>query len=555
MSDSTKTPGIFSRIGSFLFGGYSSTEQQPQIKSSIGRNYNHLASQYPSGQKFVSGIDRGSTLGRIINHRSLRREARAAVHDTPQARALVTRFGDVVGDIGLRAESNPIPDILGISPEAAEEWAEDFDTRFDLWAQNKKQHRSGNMSFYQTHKPYSEWMMRDNDMFVRLYYPKDADLLNGLQFEFVDPDQINGIGATTTFGFTLPFDGIKRDERGREISYSVQVQKPDGSLDIVEIPRVGARSKRLFMLHGFSQEYANQGRGFSRLGFALQEFSDLTNLSIAHINKAIIHAGMAGAIIPSEEEDSSDPFEGIATQFGTGPAAESFGANPVPPEGAQGVTTESIEPLTCYDIPESTTRVPSIFFANLKRGESIELLKNQSPQDSYNTFVDAFTSYITAAASMPLEVLLMKFGENFSASRGALLLFWQVAAIWREEMAADYLNPVREMYASVEIAAGRLKAPGFSDPRLRAAWLNCKWFGAPAPDIDPSKTAKATAEKIKLGIQTGTQSARMTNGSNFMKNKRRLEKEYGEAPPPPWRKDGSPVPDNEENITEPEEDE
>ena len=540
---SDNSPGIFRRMSNYVFGE-SSSDSQPEVKSLYGQNYNSLGSSFPIGQKYRGGIDTFGTLGRVIQHRPLRGQAREAFHENAQARSIVTRFKDVVADVGLRAESNPIPEILGITPEEAEEWGENFDIRFDLWAQSKLQHRSNNLNFYQSQGLYQLGQHRDNDMFTRLYYPNDADLLNKLQFEFIDPDQINGQGVTTTFGFDFKSDGIKRDDRGREVSYSVQIQKSDGSLDVVEIPRLGARSKRIFMLHGFTQEYANQGRGYSRLGFALQDFSDLTGLSTSYISKAITHAGLVGAIKPSDTEDSSDPFEGIGTQFGVGPAGAAFGANPVPPEGAENVTSEALEPLTCYDIPEATQGQPNIFFANLKRGEEVQLLESKAPQESYNAFVDAFTSYITAAMGMPLEVLLMKFGENFSASRGALLLFWQVASIWRQEMAADYLNPVREMYAAVEIAAGRLNAPGWSDPRMRAAWLNCNWFGSAAPDIDPSKTAKARETSIGLGITTGTREARTANGSSFKKNIVRLEKEYGSRPSLPGTQASSPTNNN-----------
>ncbi|MCK5548293.1 MAG: phage portal protein [Thermoplasmata archaeon] len=543
--------GAFSRFKNFMFG--SKEDSQPVIKSNAGQNYNYVGSQYPVGEKWRGGIDVGSTIGRVIQHRPLRAQTREAYHETPQARMLIERNADIVADSGLTAESNPIPEILGITDEAAEEWSDNVDLRFNLWTKSKLQNRSNRMSFNQSQRSYALWQTRDNDMFTRLYYATDSDLLSPLQFDFVDPDNINGYGATSTFGYNFPFDGINRDARGREVSYEVQVQKPTGEIDYVTIPRMGARSKRLFMLHGYSQEYANQGRGYPRLAFALQEFAELTNLSTAYVNKAITHASFAGAIEPSEDEDSSDPFEGIGTAWGTGPAANQFGSNPVPAEGAQNVTSESLEPVTCVDIPEATYNAPNVFFTNLKRGEKITLFDNKAPTDSYNQFVDSFTSYIAAGMSMPLEVALMKFGENFSASRASLLLFWQVAGIWRQEMATDYLNPIREMWLATEIGLGRLSAPGWSDPVLRAAWANCNWFGSPPPDIDPSKTAKAKELNLKLGATTGSIVARQTSGTNFSKNKVRLQKEYGAPPPPPGSTIVAPAPDDNDDI-KPEED-
>jgi capsid protein len=133
----------------------------------------------------------------------------------------------------------------------------------------------------------------------------------------------------------------------------------------------------------------------------------------------------------------------------------------------------------------------------------------------------------------------MRFNQNYSASRGTLILFWRVVNIWREEWAADDGNPIFEMWLAGEIAAGRITAPGWSDPILRAAWLHGTWRGAPIPDIDPSKTAKARRENLSMSLTTGTREASDLNGSDFDANKQRLSEEYGEEPPPPWQKPSS----------------
>jgi hypothetical protein len=130
----------------------------------------------------------------------------------------------------------------------------------------------------------------------------------------------------------------------------------------------------------------------------------------------------------------------------------------------------------------------------------------------------------------------MRFNQNYSASRAALILFWRKVVLDREEMAADYLNPHYEMWLAEEIAAGRIQAPGWSDPVLRAAWLNCSWVGMPLPDIDPSKTAKAAEIRTALGHLTGKRGAREYNGSDFETNAKTIEGEYGERPPMPGQK-------------------
>jgi len=503
------------------------------IKNQLGYSITPDRGQ-SGGAKFPNGLSNSGRI-RFFNHRLLRRNARDAYSETPEAMSLVNRFAETVADIGLMLEAAPKSEILGISIEEAERWAKNVEDRFDSWARDKKQNRSETMTFYQSHKLYQIFQHRDNDIFVRLYYSGDRSLQNPLQFEFIDPDQIRSDAFTTTAGIQSYQDGIQRDERGREKSYKVWIPnkaKP-GDYNEVNIPRVGPKSKRLFMLHGFDPVYAGQGRGFSRLSFALQEFQNLTDLSLAHIKKAIAQSNLSMFVKPGADNPATNPFSGILHTEGAGPKVNELTDPP---------TSEEIEetglplPAVGYTpLPEATLAVPGdVGVFNLNEGESLEPFKMTAPADSYATFVESFVGNISAAAGMPREVLLMKFGENYSASRATLILFWRVANIWREEMAADYLNPVFSMWLAEEIAAGRIMAPGFTDPILRAAWLNNRWIGAPMPNIDPKRTADADKTYAELGAHTLDRIARNLNGSDGQKNRAKLSREFKELSLAPW---------------------
>ena len=489
--------------------------------------------QGSDGSKFHRGIS-GSGRSIILSHYALRQNARTAYHETPQARSVVDRMADSVADTGLRLEAIPAASILGISEEQAEEWGSDIEAKFDAFARSKGQNRSGLMNLYQKQRLYQIYQHRDNDIFVRLYYDhNDKDLLSPLQFEFIDTNQIRGYAYTSTFGLQGFHDGIKRDERGREVEYKIWKRAGIGRFEEVLIPAKSEDGKRLFMLHGFSPEYAGQGRGYSRLSHALQEFQNITDFSLATIQKAINQASFVGYVKPSDDEDAPDIMKGIRTQGGIGPAASAYGETPCPPAGAQNVTEESLKPISCYEVDEFTSRQPGgMFIANLTKGSDLKMVDTKAPADSFDTFVDSFSSYLFASHSMPLEVGLMKFGNNFSASRAALLLFWRVVQIWRDEMAADFLDPIYAMFVAEEIAAGRVLAPGWSDPRMRSAWLRNAWIGNPAPDIDPSKTSKSVLDYMKAGVLTGKRAARNHNGSDIKSNLATLEQEFGTRPNP-----------------------
>lgn len=492
------------------------------------------ASFSTGGAKWVGGL---SNTGQAIciDHYTARMNARTAYHESSQARAVVNRLADTVAGQGMMLEPAPKVDILGLTLEQGEEWSEDVANRYDSFCRSKLQHRSEQMSLYQGTRFSEILAQRDGELFMRLFYSSDRNLISPVQFEFIDPNQIRGDAVTSTEGIMSQYDGIERDERGREKSYKIWYLNAKGEHKETTIPRRGARSGRLFMLHRFAPEYPGQTRGFSRLAHALQEFENITDFTQAQIKKAIAQSNIALFNKPSKEAPASNPFLDITQQPVAGPAVNQFGSDPTPSATAANVTDDSLQPVSYIPIPEATLGVPgSAGVFNLESGEELKPFTNTAPSDNFDTFVDAFTSYLSAAHSIPIEVLLMKFGSNYSASRGALILFWMVAEIWRQESITDIMNPIYEMWLAEEIARNRISAPGWSDPVLRAAWLNCRWIGPSMPNIDPLKTYLADEGYMKLGATTQDRIARDLNGSSGKANRAKNIRTFEETAARLW---------------------
>lgn len=482
-------------------------------------------SGFDGGGKWPYSLSRQSL---SLDHNKLRQGARLAMQDSPQGRAIVERKVDAISGTGIKLEPTPDITVLGITQEQAATWSTDIAARFDLWANDKKQHRAESMTYYQAQWLHSYFKERDNDVFIRLYYSPDRGLQNPLQFEFIDPDQIRGQAFTSSWGFQPHEDGIERDSRGRETGFKVWVKDDNGNYKEVSIKKKGSKSGRIFMLHGFRPEYAGQGRGFTKLAPIIQDLENFTDFSAAHIKQAINQAQIVGWVVPSEGEDAQPIFDNKATAFGAGPAATNF-SNDTDQEN-----TTALEDFKCYDIPEATFSQPgSTWIQELTKGADIKLANPNSPATSYDRFHDAFLTSLSACSGTPLEVVQMKFGNSFSASRATLLLFQRIVEIEREDINADMNNPVKEMWMAGEIAAGRVSAPGWSDPRLRAAWLKCTWRGAPVPDIDPGKLAKARRDNLEIGVTNVEREAQQHTGMSALDNigiNNRIFKDYEPLP-------------------------
>lgn len=485
------------------------------------------------GAKYYGGLSNYGYSKYIANTRT-RQNARSAFHDSPEAKAVVNRFADTVVDTGLKLECTPNAEILGISREEAESWARDVEARFDMWASSKESDRRGLSNFYQTQRLYQISQQRDNDQFARFYYSKDRNLSSPLQVSVIDPNQIAGDSITSTWTQSSLRDGIERNEKGEEVAYHVRFRnEKSGEIDTQRVPKKGRISKRTMMIHGFAAEYAGQKRGYSRLEHVLQEFEEITDFKLSTIKKAISQSQITMYVKPSNENPASNPLEDLAS-FKSGPTV----ADPAEIATKQGAPVDLAGcPVTYDNVPEATLQIPGeVGVFNLNKGEDLKTFPTQASSEAFNEFIEAYMSYVSASSGMPLEVLLMKFGQNYSASRGALLLFWRVVQIWRNEMTVDFLNPVFESWLSEEIAAGRIKAPGFKDPVLKKAWIQNRWVGAPMPNIDPQRTAKAEMMYLEMGATNLDRVARDFNGSDGASNRQKLARQYDELPIAKWNR-------------------
>lgn len=491
-----------------------------------GSRFGHLT----GGQKSPGGLSRNG-MTRVFDHCKIRRNARDAMFDSVEGRAIATRFADTIVDSGVKIKLEPNIEALGISADQAEEWSRINSSRFNLWLGSKDCTLDGNNNGYQNQWLYAFSQQRDNDMFIRLHYSGDSELMNPVQMQFIDPDQINGYAYTTTYGLQYTSTlGIEYDAKGREQAYNVQVRDPaTGQYKTVKVPRKSA-SGRVMMLHGFRVEYAGQKQGYPLYTHLLQELENITDLKQAHLQKAINQSSFGFYTKPSKDAPASGAGVSDLANESAEVIADFLGADEI-----DGMTSEEQAAFAANILPEFTIRQPgSLWHAALAGGEDMRAVDQTAPADKFAEFSDNLISYLSASTGMPIEVLLMKFGENYSASRASLVLLWRVVGMWKAEMASDFLNPLFQMWLAEEIAAGRTQAPGWQDPRLRAAWCNCRWIGSPVPSIDPKKEADAAGLRSNMGHLTLADGALEFNGSDVEANMAKLRKEIPGLAIGPW---------------------
>lgn len=520
---------MFKRLSNILSG---LAPQPPQPRGKISAHYDRdfgpLGAK-KSGGKTRKGLSHYKKTT-IIDHHATRQNARNTVYDSIEARTLLKRSNDYALGKGPRLDPTPETSVLNITAEEARVWGEDIASRFNLWAQSKSSDITGRNNLYQNIRFSGLQSKRDGEVFIRLHYSKSKKLINPLQISFLDANQIRGDEFTFAAGPITQTDGIKKDANGKETGYVVWINDPAkiGRYKFIDIPAVDKRSGRLLMVHMYETEYAGQTRGISKFGHTIQDFDDITSYAGATLTRAINGASL-NLTVENDQQDPSDMGLAELDSGAAGPIVETDTT-----ETYTDPITFGVEGVTYSDLSEATLTEPGVNVFGGRQGDKVKAMPDMAPPETSGTFISERFNFLSASMGDSPEVMQMKFGSSFSASKAAFGMQENTAQIDRSDIESDISNPIYEMWVSEEIAAGRVKAPGFSDPILRAAWLKNRWIGPNPIDLNPVQTANANKINAELGL-TDLDSASMTlNGSSGQANRAKLTRQLDELPTDPF---------------------
>lgn len=508
-----------------------SSEPFHKLTASSRHNFATAGNTKRSGGESSQGLARYEN-HLILDHWALRQNTRVTLHDSLQARTILRRSNDTVIGNGLKPDPSPKFSTLGITREESERWAEDVKDRFDLWAKSKNSDLTGRNNFYQNQGFYQWQYERDGDVFVRLTYSDEPNLTNPLQISFIDPNQIRGDEFTFSSGPSAQNDGIIKDEHGKEIGYRIWVVDSSrlGHFKFIDIDTIDKKTGRHLIAHGFKPEWAGQSRGMPEIGHALQDFEDITTFDGATIKKAINGASLSFTVENDQQTPSDMGMSNINAGGGAGLTVtnEPSSSSPTPQNvGIDGVRHCALDEAT---ITEPGT--VNVFGA--QQGDKLKAIPSMSPAENTGEYIDGKTKYLSSSVSMPFSIAVMSFPKSHSASRGELGMYADVIEIKKDDIASDFLDIIYISWLSEEIAAGRIQAPGFSDPLLRQAWSVINWIGKPLPDVDPLKTLQAKEKAIELCLTDFDREAVLHNGTSGKANRAKVTKQLEELPTDPF---------------------
>lgn len=439
----------------------------------------------------------------------LRQRSRSLFMSAPLAvSAIKTNRTNVVGE-GLRMKSTIDAKFLGLTPEQAEEWQCGAEREFELWSSSKFCDATRVNNFFEVQQTACiSWLM-NGDACVLLEYEKPTrNFPYGLRIHLIESDRVSTphsfgdnvyLFAEDSNTHNRIFNGVEVDSHNRVVAYHICSSHPNSSLyarkEWTRINAFGEKTGIPNVLMIYETERAEQYRGTPYLAPVIESLKQLTRYSEAEMMAAVIN-GFFTVFVTSEKGTSEMNFTGVVDE-------------------EDRVSGDDVN----YELGSGMVNI-------LEPGEDIKIADAKRPTANFDSFTTSLAKYIGAALEIPVELLVKHFAASYSASRAALLEAWQAFRMKRSWLAADFCQPVYEIFLSEAVANGRLKAPGFfRDPMIRRAYCKAQWNGPSQGMLDPLKEVNAAEKRITIGISTRQRETIEMTGGDFESNVAQLARE------------------------------
>lgn len=446
-----------------------------------------------------------------LNLRTLRERSRSLYYTAPIATSAINRNKVHVVGSGLHVSPSIRWRELGITRQEADDIAREVKFRFDVWARDRRCDATGQNDFYDLQQIALGTKLTGGEVFVLRSYAED-DRAVDLSVRLVEGDLCVNPGSFGDLAIAYSVNpdngnricnGIEVDGEGRVVAYWFMTAYADdfaADRDWVRVPAWGEETGEPNVLHVFDADRPSQYRGAPYLSPVIDSIKQLTRYTDAEIMAAVIN-GLFSVFITTED---SAPDLGMGAPVDEPPGA---------PDGAG---------LGAPDAPDEIS-LGNGNISVLKPGEAVNVVDAKRPNSNFDGFVSAMATQIGAALNVPSELLLTKFTASYSASRGALLEAWNHFEASRASFAADFCQPIYELWLSEAVARGLIDMPGyFDDEYTRAAWCGANWTGPAPGQLNPTVEVDAAIKKMEAGLSTGEREALAMNGSDYSENLEQL---------------------------------
>lgn len=307
--------------------------------------------------------------------------------------------------------------------------------------------------------------------------------------------------------------GVKRDVRGKPISYFIRKTHPNDYLPFfaftdvleqyVEVPAAKPWGRKQ-VIHLFEQQRAGQTRGIAAMVAALKEMRITKRFRDVTLQNAVTQALYAAAIT------SDMPAEAIMQTLGGTTDAEAF---------QRAFTEYTIGYMQTVDQFAGASRnlkADGVRIPHLLPGTKLEMLSPGNGGPLGMEFEQSLLRYIAATLGVSYEQLSRDYtNTNYSSARAAMSETWKFMQAQKKVIADRFATIIFRLWLEEMINANALttfpKAKAvdlYTSGRLNLkfdALSRCDWIGASRGQIDELKETQAAKLRVDAGFSTREQ--------------------------------------------------
>jgi len=403
----------------------------------------------------------------------LRDRTRDLLRNAPAATGAIEKLVSGVIGSGLRLQASIDRKYLGLTEEQAQEWQENAQYEFRIWAESKDCDYLRQLNFVGLQRLAFRSKLTAGDCFVLLPYKTGGTIPYSLRVQLIEAERVvNDRDLPDNENIAA---GIERTINGIPKAIFVRTPHPGAtyfpsskiSPTWRRVPIYGEKTGRRNVLHLVDVGRIGQSRGVPILAPVIDLIKQVTKYSEAELSAAVVNAMLAIFI----KRQANDPAMGGGVVY-----------------------DKDKEPWNRSD----NFKLGSGTWVDGAPGEELQVVSAGRPSSQYDPFFTACMKQIGMALGIPFEVLINHFSSSYSASRAALLEFYDTVLRMRDDFADNFNQPIYDEFLAEAVMLGRLRAPGFfADPMIRLAYTGAYWVGDSQKQIDEVKEANAASIRIK----------------------------------------------------------
>jgi len=481
-----------------------------QMATSDGYGYSGFGFGF-GGEKFAGGLSQdggyaGLGVDSGLDYDLLQRRSGALFRTNLYARGLIRRLITNEITTGLMLESTPEERILGVAEDSLEDWSEDIESRFTLWAKTKK------LADYTWQATFSK--IQRNARMEALICGDVLVVLHTGESGLPSVELVRGERIRTPYNqsakpqTTNIIDGVELDSRGRQVAY--HISQEDGSSKRVTAYGKNSGRRIAWLIYG-TEKRNGDVRGEPLLSLVIQSLKEIDRYRDSTQRKALINSLLAIFIKKDEDKPGTRPLSGGAVRKGTSTVTDGTGVE------------------RTFKMADA---LPGMALETLQHGETPVAFGAEGTDVNFGPFEEAIVQGIAWGYEIPPEILKLAFSNNYSASQAAINEFKIYLNRVRTEFGEDFCQPIYEEWLLSMVILGRVDQSEIlvsyrsrSDYERYTAWVSADWAGAIKPSTDLKKMAQGYELLIDQGLITRDRSSKETTGTKYSKNVKKLRKE------------------------------